>query len=118
MTQEGYKGPVGMPLHPPASLLHSLQEVRTCCCSSDKQHRQDLTLFSCTAGMRGGKQQQRPQLQSRDVGVRGAPSWVKEPFCASYSWVPLMMTVCAGRFTPQASVAVVHSTCKIAKSGA
>jgi len=40
-----------------------------------------------------------------------APRSLKAPFCASYSCVPLMMTVCAGRLTPQASVAVVHSTC-------
>ncbi len=34
------------------------------------------------------------------------------PFSGLYTWVPLMMTVCAGRFTPHASVAVETSTCK------
>jgi len=33
------------------------------------------------------------------------------PFSGLYTWVPLMMTVCAGRLTPHASVAVDTSTC-------
>jgi len=41
-----------------------------------------------------------------------APRSLNWPLWASYSCVPLMMTVCAGRFTPHASVAVVHSTCR------
>lgn len=41
------------------------------------------------------------------------PRSLNWPLCASYSCVPLMMTVCAGRFTPHARVAVVHSTCHV-----
>ena len=33
------------------------------------------------------------------------------PFSGLYICVPLMITVCAGRFTPHASVAVLTSTC-------
>jgi hypothetical protein len=36
---------------------------------------------------------------------------------SSHTWVPLMMTVCAGRFTPQANVAVDTSTCKAGREG-
>ena len=36
---------------------------------------------------------------------------VHRPFSGLYTCVPLMMTVCAGRFTPHASVAVDTSTC-------
>mmetsp|Transcript_574 Transcript_574/g.1538 ORF Transcript_574/g.1538 Transcript_574/m.1538 type:complete len:267 (-) Transcript_574:621-1421(-) len=38
-------------------------------------------------------------------------SSVQRPFSGLYTCVPLMMTVCAGRFTPQARVAVLTSTC-------
>ena len=41
-----------------------------------------------------------------------APSSVQRPFSGLYTCVPLMMTVCAGRLTPQASVAVDTSTWK------
>ena len=37
------------------------------------------------------------------------------PFSGLYTWVPLMITVWAGRFTPQASVAVDTSTCSAQK---
>ena len=47
-----------------------------------------------------------------------SPRSVKPPFCGLYSCVPLMMTVCAGRLTPQASVAVQHSTCSDMARGA
>ena len=38
------------------------------------------------------------------------PSSLNPPALGSYSCVPLMITVCAGRFTPHASVAVHTST--------
>lgn len=39
-----------------------------------------------------------------------APSSVHLPFSGLYTCVPLMMTVCAGKLTPQANVAVDTST--------
>ena len=38
------------------------------------------------------------------------------PLAGLYTWVPLMMTVWAGRFTPHASVAVDTKTCSIAEA--
>ena len=42
--------------------------------------------------------------------MSSAPSSVQRPFSGLYTWVPLMMTVWAGRFTPQARVAVETKT--------
>lgn len=42
--------------------------------------------------------------------ISSAPSSVQRPFSGLYTWVPLMMTVWAGRFTPQARVAVETKT--------
>jgi len=39
-----------------------------------------------------------------------APSSTQRPFSGLYTWVPLIMTVCAGRFTPQARVDVETKT--------
>ena len=60
------------------------------------------------------------QIPEGAGGIAPPPRSVNPPFCGLYSWVPLMITVCAGRLTPQASVAVQHSTCRQAapqKSG-
>jgi hypothetical protein len=43
--------------------------------------------------------------------LASSPRSVKPPFWGLYSCVPLMITVWAGRLTPQASVAVQHNTC-------
>ena len=43
-------------------------------------------------------------------GIGGDQSAAAVVFSWPYLLVPLMMTRCAGRFTPRASVEVVHST--------
>ena len=64
----------------------------------------------------------RCRLLAEPAGVPGRParpsicitsiieSSVHLPFSGSYTCVPLMITVCAGRLTPQARVAVETST--------
>jgi hypothetical protein len=42
-----------------------------------------------------------------------APNSTQRPFSGLYTCVPFMMTVCAGKFTPQAKVAVDTRTCQI-----
>lgn len=40
------------------------------------------------------------------------PSSCQAPFSGLYTCVPLMITICAGRFTPHAKVAVDTNTCR------
>ena len=44
-----------------------------------------------------------------------APNSTQRPFSGLYTCVPFMMTVCAGKFTPQANVAVDTRTCQTEK---
>lgn len=41
-----------------------------------------------------------------------APNSTQRPFSGLYTCVPFMMTVCAGKFTPHANVAVDTRTCQ------